>query len=249
MPAKSIVSGITRDHATTDVWNVGNVSSGRTEDPSRGRLNYDPGSERWCEGLGSTWSPLGRLSEIDAVASSLTLVQSDLADLTDAVDALAAPAPDYGTSFPGSPSDGQRYTRTDHGCASYVYSSAASGWLSIATIEVTGYDVTLVTSGAFLLGEGAVRFASGVGRVYGYKLKCVGMALGVGLASTGTVAVTSNATAVTNASVSLSSGTVATSEALLSAAIDAGTYLGFKCTSGSLLTSCNARATLRRFET
>ena len=153
-----------------------------------------------------------------------------------------------GAAFPASPVDGMHWMHTGH-AMSYRYFQSLSGWLSEATFNLFGGDLIAVGAGVFLIGPGGVRGTSTLGAGWNFALKCVGMLVNAGAASTATVAVIAGATPVTGASLSLAASTRALNDvSMLSNTIAAGAVLNLGVTSGLALTSIMARATFRRFE-
>lgn len=157
--------------------------------------------------------------------------------------------PISGTSFPTSPVDGQLFYHTTHR-QQYSYDATVGGWLSVWRETVWFGCVADVSTSIFLNWSPSVTlFASNFGPIYGFQTKIVGMGLYMNNSGTCAISAYGSGSAISSSTLSLSSQVSKTDEAMASATIAAGTYLGIKRDSGTVEGPAMGYFTVRRFET
>lgn len=159
-----------------------------------------------------------------------------------------------GSSFPASPCDGQMYWHPVHLCW-YVFDAATAGWLSSHIYEFEfGIDADTAATAFLKFGDqaGDTLFSSTIGHLIGAQTKVVGISLNMAAtpAATVTVQVFAGGTAVTGATLSLTTAQQSKAdELLMSNAIAASSILGVKVTAGTIKGPARGKVRLRRFET
>lgn len=157
-----------------------------------------------------------------------------------------------GTSFPGSPSAGQRFYHSTHG-EWFTYSSAYSAWLGDERYLLAGRYYG--NSTAFLYYDdsttaGRIQYSATIGPHKPSPMVVTAMTAWVYTAGTCTFAVTDDGTAVTSAAVTVTSpATRNSATGIVSGVIAATSCLGITVTSGTAKTACIVEAILRRAET
>lgn len=156
-----------------------------------------------------------------------------------------------GTSFPGSPADGDPFYRTDHGLA-YHYDTTASGWLSDGQWSFEfGYHADLTASALFKIGElnALATFSTTIGYPIDFPFKVTGMLVSMAASGTCNIVAANGATAITGANLSLSSVQSKMDSAVLSNAVSAGALLTAGIDSGTFKGPGRGKILIRRFET
>lgn len=155
----------------------------------------------------------------------------------------------YGTSFPGSPVDGQVFTRTDHNTV-YYYSSSRSGWLSVQRYLVWFQWAADVSVTAYLgWSPTTTQFTNTFGPFFAFQTKITELSLVFATSGTGTAQVFDDGTGITGASLALSSETTKVDSTLNSSAVAAYSILGVKRTAGTLEGPGLGYFVAQRFET
>jgi hypothetical protein len=161
-----------------------------------------------------------------------------------------------GTSFPGSPVDGDPFYRTDLGWG-FHYDGTAAGWLGDAVHEIIGGDAAATAISTYYrelpVGASANRYSATYGRQFGFDVKCVGLTiLSATTPATSAVAeVHDDGAAVTGASLTLTNpATSVQSETLMSSTIAAGSIVGlYNNATGATAAGSTLVARFRRFLT
>lgn len=258
---------------TTAQYLVGAADAGLSAE----RVVTDTGEVTWDLGTaGQAKANVGAIAE-----SKVTNLVSDLATLASAITAralasrlISTTAPLQGggdltadrtlsinlsgTSFPGSPADGQLFLRTDLGNTLFSYKSSLTAWLSVQIHEVPyGQTTATATNGFFKLGgsNGAALFSANFGHLFGFNVAVVGISwrsVSAPSAGTATVAVFANNVAVASATMNVGAAdTSKTREDFFpAAAITAGQTIQVKNTGAATsATSAQGVIRLRRRET
>lgn len=168
---------------------------------------------------------------------------------------LSYPKFSDGSSFPTSPVDGQRCMRTDmSGGMCFYYESASSAWLSESLFSFAFSGLTDFTTSIFLMyGENGTSashlFTSTYGMILDFDCIVVGMQLAMNASGSCGIQVYDDGSAVTGATLSLSSQQAKCDTTLRSNTIAANSIMGVKRTSGTVEGPHNGRVWLRRIET
>ena len=160
-----------------------------------------------------------------------------------------------GTSFPGSPVDGQVFYRTDHRTL-YAFDSSKAAWLSVGVFEIDYGNSASTNGNAFYrmsIVTGSPVMSATVGYVFGFPVYVCGITWRSGAAPTagGKVTVTAVGVVVTLGTMLVGIATKKEVETVNSATITADTVIGVKndgTTTGTSGTH-NGKIRLRRIET
>ncbi len=155
-----------------------------------------------------------------------------------------------GTSFPTSPVDGQLVTRTDYGDTVFEYSSARSGWLSTWEQKFWCAWAGDVSTSIFMIwSPGAAQFNATYGPIFGFQTKVTSIGVFMQTSGTAQVGIYGGGSAITGATLSLSSEQNKSSDSITPSAVAAATYLGMKRDSGTVEGPGMGYFGVRRFET
>lgn len=158
-----------------------------------------------------------------------------------------------GTSFPGSPAEGQQYYRTDLE-EWFFYDSSRSKWLSLRTWQLHGASDANLGAGAYLAAFGfttatPINFGTAIGMYQPFPVICVEMMAIVGIASTCTFVVRDDGTNVTGATLTVTSPALKANDGTLnSSTIAANSVISLGISSGTMKAGL-CYATFRRVAT
>lgn len=197
------------------------------------------------------------LSEVLSASSWLGRLSSGNAGektMAELVDELLAEQ--SGTSFPGSPTDGQRFYHETHD-EWFSYSSAASGWFGSETFQLPASGVETVGPNVYLRFPShslSGRYSSTIGGGFPFDVRCVLLEGNAAGTSTATVVLTRAGTNVGSPTVSWSSssGRESSGRTLTGSTITSAGVIGMRTENNvgdSLDTGYFLNAHFRRFET
>jgi hypothetical protein len=153
-----------------------------------------------------------------------------------------------GTSFPGTPREGQKFYRTDLE-EEFYFDSSRSKWLSVRTHCIKGFASANNTAPVYLFVNPAVPYAAAIGWVCPWDCIVVEFSALVMVSSTCTFSVRDDGTDVTGGSLALSSQQKLASDSINSNTIASGSTVSLALTAGSFTGGCLVYATFRRVET
>lgn len=152
-----------------------------------------------------------------------------------------------GSSFPGSPTDGQRFYHTTHD-EWHTYSTADAGWLSDRQIKIFG-SISGAATGYLWLDNVSIPYSSTVGFKFGYDVKVKEMHCFALSSSSCDYVVRSSGTNVTNAIVSLVAATTGYLVNIASGTISSGGAVALAVNAGTANGGSVVSAMLRPFRT
>lgn len=156
---------------------------------------------------------------------------------------------DTGTSFPSNPREGRCFYRSDLE-EWFYYDSSRSKWLGKRTYQLQGFYASGLNSPpTYLFVAGGVPYSANIGWVAPYDCIVTEMGVITPFSSTSEFTVYDDGSAVTGATISLSSQLNNQDGALNSNTIAAGSIVAMAFTSGSFTGGCYVTAVVRRVAT